>query len=403
MTTNAILVGSLKGGVGKTTVATNVAKSLGATTVVDADIDSSNFASVVGVDGKGEVTEDREFVPASAGDIDVYSVETMFEDSTISLKEGAMADLTERLIHHALLDEPEYLVIDCPPGASSVFRRTINTLSEKGVPRALVAVSQPNALTDLDRQVTICNHLKLPIAGFVENMSGTSIDPDFAPFGSGGVENMVDDLGGNFYGRIPLTRPEERDERVRQLTDQIITDLTQRKPFMDERMHADPDLFDHLMNAMNIGTKVISNEIPIDQLQSQYGVDGLDLTMEVEITDIGKTFYVGVRDGAIRPIKNPENIAGGVKLPLRELRDGLAFEREAMFSPTGETITMDYSLTQSVKLGFAEIEQNLDNLDMALSLSAWDMLVTLEYLIREKIDTDRIKDIAQESGASQTI
>lgn len=401
--TKATLVSSLKGGVGKTTISANLARSFaenrGEITVVDADIDSSNFASVIGIDEKGTVTEDHDIIPPEKDGIKVYSVETMFDDTAVSLREGMERRVAERLVHAALDTNPEHLVIDCPPGASAVFRELIDVLSEAGVPRAMVLITQPNAISDLERMVTINNNLLLPIAGFVENMSGTTVDADFKPFGKGEAKQFVEKVNGNFYGQIPLTTPSNRNNVTRNVTDQIYEHVTTGNPFMDEDTHVSESMWSNILRGIDLGRKLLSNEIPVNDLRDQFGFD-VDLTLEIQVTDLDKTVYFGIRDGAIKPIKNPDpnRIAGGVALPLRELRDGLRFEREMMHSPTGELVKKDYSLTKSVKLGFAEIYQR--DVDIGVDVDPWDMLMLLEYILREEVGEEKVKEIASEAGAS---
>lgn len=400
--TKAILNCSNKGGTGKTTLSTAIAKELDETTVVDADVDSSNFASIFGVDEKAEVTAEHEIKPVKTNGIKIYSVETFFEDSTVSLKKGEERKLIERLIHHAVKDEPEYLVVDSPPGSSSSFRGIVHSLSKRNIERGVVAISQPTTLTDLQRLVIVCNHLKLPVIGFIENMSGVD-GYDIAPFGQGGVKKAVNNMNGHYFGEIPLSPfPDGKDEMVKPVAEEVVDYITSGDaPFMDKEMHAEPSWWDKVKSGLNIGIKSISNDLPVKELKEEYGFKGANLTLQMEITDIDRNINLGVRDGRIRVVRNPKVLAGGIKIPLKELKDAMRFKREVLYSPTAEEMEMDYSITEAVKLGFAEVWTN-DELDIGEEVSAWDMLTLLEYLIREHIGMERIKDyLADEEGMEQ--
>lgn len=393
--TKAILCAGLKGGVGKTTLATSVAKNLDKVTVIDGDIDSSNYASIMGVEEKAEITKNHEIQPVRENGTDIYSIETLFQKTAISLREGEEKKLVSRLVHHAVKGQPEYLVVDCPPGSSSAFRGLIDALSERNVERTVIAISQPNALSDLERLVTVCNHFFLPIAGFIENMSGIEGCPDLEPFGKGGVKDYCEELGGKFFGRIPLVGQEKTEEVMSPIVKEAVDHIISKDTFMNRNPYPKAGFWDKAKSLINMGLASLSNNLPIGKLREEYGFEEENLILEIHITDLDKKIHFRVRGGRIKYVKNPPIVAGGIKLPLKELRDSLRLKKEVLDSPTGEVKEMKYSVTEAIELGFASIWRNQE---VDLPIEPYDMLMLFEYLLREHIGRDKIKNYLADEG-----
>jgi len=205
-----IAVGSRKGGVGKSTVATNLAVALARSGrkvgVVDADIYGPSQARLLGTEGQKPVAHDSRLVPvASQWGVPVLSMAHLSNPGQAIAWRGPMASgaVTQLLQGH--WDDAEIIVVDLPPGTGDIQL----TMLQKFKPAGAVIVSTPQdlALMDATRAVELFSKSGVPIVGVVENMAGY-ICPHCGevsdPFGTGGAEAAAREMGTAFLGRIPL-------------------------------------------------------------------------------------------------------------------------------------------------------------------------------------------------------
>ena len=205
-----IAVGSGKGGVGKSTVATNLAVALARSGrkvgVVDADIYGPSQARLLGTEGQKPVAHDSRLVPvASQWGVPVLSMAHLSNPGQAIAWRGPMASgaVTQLLQGH--WDDAEIIVVDLPPGTGDIQL----TMLQKFKPAGAVIVSTPQdlALMDATRAVELFSKSGVPIVGVVENMAGY-ICPHCGevsdPFGTGGAEAAAREMGTAFLGRIPL-------------------------------------------------------------------------------------------------------------------------------------------------------------------------------------------------------
>ncbi|GGN56078.1 hypothetical protein GCM10011349_33430 [Novosphingobium indicum] len=205
-----IAVGSGKGGVGKSTVATNLAVALARSGrkvgVVDADIYGPSQARLLGTEGQKPVAHDSRLVPvASQWGVPVLSMAHLSNPGQAIAWRGPMASgaVTQLLQGH--WDDAEIIVVDLPPGTGDIQL----TMLQKFKPAGAVIVSTPQdlALMDATRAVELFSKSGVPIIGVVENMAGY-ICPHCGevsdPFGTGGAEAAAREMGTAFLGRIPL-------------------------------------------------------------------------------------------------------------------------------------------------------------------------------------------------------
>ncbi|WP_067735044.1 Mrp/NBP35 family ATP-binding protein [Novosphingobium naphthalenivorans] len=205
-----IAVGSGKGGVGKSTVAANLAVALSRAGrkvgLVDADIYGPSQARLLGTEGQKPVAHDNRLVPvASRWGVPVLSMGHLSDPGQAIAWRGPMASgaLTQLLEGH--WDDAEILIVDLPPGTGDIQL----TMLQKFKPAGAVIVSTPQdlALIDATRAVELFEKGGVPVIGVVENMAGY-ICPHCGevsdPFGTGGAEACAKSMGTPFLGRIPL-------------------------------------------------------------------------------------------------------------------------------------------------------------------------------------------------------
>ena len=205
---NIIAVASGKGGVGKSTVAVNLALALAKTGakvgIMDADIYGPNVPTMMGVSQLPK-PHNNKIVPAENYDVKIISIGFLVKMGQPLIWRGPLLHST---IKQFLVDvewgELDYLVVDLPPGTGDVQLSLAQHIPVTcGV---IVTMPQKVSLEDASRGVEMFKKLNIPIAGVVENMGsmtlpdGTTLDV----FGEGGGEAMANAYGLPFIGRIPL-------------------------------------------------------------------------------------------------------------------------------------------------------------------------------------------------------
>ncbi|WP_301074674.1 Mrp/NBP35 family ATP-binding protein [Sphingomonas sp.] len=206
-----IAVASGKGGVGKSTVAANLAIALrGAgrrVGLVDADIYGPSQPRLMGAEGERPQAKDKVLLPVPTPyGVPMLSMGQLIEPGKAIAWRGPMAAGALGQLVEADWGATDTLVLDLPPGTGDVQL----TMIQKYRPAGAVIVSTPQdlALIDATRAIDLFNKAGIPIIGLIENMAGY-ICPHCGeisdPFGRGGAETAARDLGVPFLGRIPLT------------------------------------------------------------------------------------------------------------------------------------------------------------------------------------------------------
>ena len=205
-----VAVASGKGGVGKSTVATNLAVALGQaglqTGLLDADIYGPNIPLLMGVDGKPEVRNDNRIVPFFNHGVKMQSLGFFLTDSTPVIWRGPMVmKAVQQLLQETDWGELDVLVIDLPPGTRDVQLTLVQTVPLTGA--VLVTTPQNLALLDVQKGAEMFKHVNAPLLGIVENMSFYQC-PDCGKeteiFRRGGGQKESERLGIPLLGRIPL-------------------------------------------------------------------------------------------------------------------------------------------------------------------------------------------------------
>ncbi len=207
---NIIAVASGKGGVGKSTVAANLALALrkyGKVGLLDADVYGPSAPLLLGTEGaQPEVTGERRITPIEAHGVRMISMGFFIEKDRPVIWRGPMVTkLVAEFIKNVEWGELDFLVLDLPPGTGDVQLTLAQQLSMNG--GLIVTTPQEVALADVRRGVKMFNQVNVPVVGLVENMSGhvcTKCGHETDVFGTGGGEKMADELGIPFLGRIGL-------------------------------------------------------------------------------------------------------------------------------------------------------------------------------------------------------
>jgi ATP-binding protein involved in chromosome partitioning len=203
-----LAVGSGKGGVGKSTVAANLAVALARlgrrVGLVDADIYGPSQPRIMGDESRPELAG-RQIVPVQAHGVRMLSIGQLIEPGTAVAWRGPMTASALTNLMEGDWGDCELLVVDLPPGTGDVQM----TLIQKWKPAGAVIVSTPQdlSLIDAERAIDMFRKMDVPVIGLVENMAGYAC-PHCGevsdPFGSGGAEAAAGAMHIPFLGRIPL-------------------------------------------------------------------------------------------------------------------------------------------------------------------------------------------------------
>jgi ATP-binding protein involved in chromosome partitioning len=204
-----IAIGSGKGGVGKSTVAANVAIALARAGkkvgLVDADVYGPSQPTLLGSTEKPTAEDDR-LIPVEAHGIRFLSLGHLVSPGHALAWRGPMATGALAKLIDAAWGDCEILIVDMPPGTGDVQL----SLIQRSRPAGAVIVSTPQDLSLIDarRAIDLFNKMSVPVFGIVENMA-TYLCPHCGqashPFGTGGAEAAAAELGVPFLGRLPLS------------------------------------------------------------------------------------------------------------------------------------------------------------------------------------------------------
>ena len=204
-----VAIGSGKGGVGKSTIAANLAVALARSGrkvgLIDADIYGPSQPTLLGSDSKPTAEEDR-LIPVEAHGLKFLSLGQLVSPGHALAWRGPMATGALARLVEADWGDAELLLVDLPPGTGDVQL----SLIQRSRPDGAVIVSTPQDLSLIDarRAVDLFNKTSVPVLGIIENMA-TYACPHCGelshPFGTGGAEAAAADMGVPFLGRLPLS------------------------------------------------------------------------------------------------------------------------------------------------------------------------------------------------------
>ena len=216
---NIIAIASGKGGVGKSTVAVNLAvalaKSGAKVGLLDADIFGPSIPKMFGAENErpaGIKIDDREMInPIEKYGVKFLSVGFFVDTESAIIWRGPMAsNALKQLISEGNWGELDYLLIDMPPGTSDIHLTLVQSVPVTGA--VIVTTPQDVALADVVRGTSMfqSKSIDVPVLGLIENMAWFT--PEELPenkyyiFGKDGGKNLADKLGLNFLGQIPIVQ-----------------------------------------------------------------------------------------------------------------------------------------------------------------------------------------------------
>ena len=209
---NIVAVASGKGGVGKSTVATNLALALVAmgkrVGLMDADVYGPSIPLMLGLHDRPESTDEKRIIPVERFGLKVISLGLFIEPGMPVIWRGPMINkLLTQFMRDVDWGELDFLILDLPPGTGDAQLTITQQLPLAG--GVIVTTPQDVALLDVKRGVTMFQQVNAPILGVVENMSfhacsgcGERVDI----FGSGGGNRVAEEFGIPLLGEIPLVQ-----------------------------------------------------------------------------------------------------------------------------------------------------------------------------------------------------
>lgn len=206
---NLIIVASGKGGVGKSTVAVNLARALarlGASVgIADADIYGPSIPKMMGLSGKPEVDKNNRMIPKEADGVKTISVGYLVEEDNALVWRSSMAlKAMTQLLRGVNWGQLDYLVVDTPPGTGDIQLSLAKSFDISGI--VLVSTPQDVALIDVKKAASMFGKVNVPVLGIVENMSYFEDDSGKKHyiFGQDGVKKFAQSAGIKFLGEIPI-------------------------------------------------------------------------------------------------------------------------------------------------------------------------------------------------------
>jgi len=207
---SVVAVASAKGGVGKSTVATNLALALARSGqkvgLMDADIYGPSIPTMFGIHDRAVITEDRRIQPLERDGIKLISIGFLVPPEKALIWRGPMVmGAVQQFLNDCDWGELDVLVVDMPPGTGDAQLTLVQQVALAGV--VMVTTPQDVALIDVVRGIQMFEQTNAPVIGVVENMSGfvcPNCETVHDIFGSGGGQATAERYGVPFLGAIPI-------------------------------------------------------------------------------------------------------------------------------------------------------------------------------------------------------
>lgn len=209
---NKIFVMSGKGGVGKSSIAANLAVGLASkgfkVGLMDVDLHGPSIAQIMGIKGLLNVSEDRKLLPeVCESNLKVVSMQSLMQekDQAVIWRGPAKSGMIQQFVGQVKWGELDFLIIDAPPGTGDESLTVVQTIPDA---RAVVVTTpQEVALADVRKSINFCTTVNLDPIGLVENMGPfkcPGCDHTIALFKSGGGERTAEEMKIPFLGTLPF-------------------------------------------------------------------------------------------------------------------------------------------------------------------------------------------------------
>jgi ATP-binding protein involved in chromosome partitioning len=206
---HVIAVSSGKGGVGKSTIATNLAaawaKAGHRVGLLDADIYGPDIPTMFGAFGKPRMKDDK-VIPMEAHGVKLMSLGFLVGEDTPAVWRGPIVmGIVRQFIHQVEWGELDYLIVDLPPGTGDAQLSLVQLVKVAGA--VMVATPQDVAVTGALKGIRMFESVEVPVLGIVENMRGFACpdcDSVHDIFGAGGAEKLAATIDVPFLGSVPI-------------------------------------------------------------------------------------------------------------------------------------------------------------------------------------------------------
>lgn len=207
---HAIAIASGKGGVGKSTVAANLAVALEQTDarvgLCDCDIYGPSISLMFGTRQRPMATDENRIIPIEQYNLKLMSMGFLLDDTSPAILRGPMVTrYTQQFLRQVEWGELDYLILDLPPGTGDIQLTIVQTVALAGA--IIVTTPQEVALIDARKAATMFDKVNVPVLGIIENMSyflSPSDQQRYDIFGSGGGEREARRLRVPLLGQIPI-------------------------------------------------------------------------------------------------------------------------------------------------------------------------------------------------------
>lgn len=207
---HAVAIASGKGGVGKSTVAANLAVALEQTNarvgLCDCDIYGPSISLMFGTRERPMATDENRIIPIEQYNLKLMSMGFLLDDTSPAILRGPMVTrYTQQFLRQVEWGPLDYLILDLPPGTGDIQLTIVQTVALSGA--IIVTTPQEVALIDARKAATMFEKVNVPVLGLIENMSyfiSPSDNKRYDIFGSGGGEREAKRLRVPLLGQIPI-------------------------------------------------------------------------------------------------------------------------------------------------------------------------------------------------------
>ena len=215
--TRVLAIGSGKGGVGKSTLSTNIALGLSKqgfqTGLLDADIWGFSIPRLLGIEGRIEANEEKMMIPLEMGNLKIISTGliTENEDTALMWRGLMLSKALEQFLTGVEWGDLDYLIIDLPPGTGDIQMALSRLLPQA----ELIVVTTPQLMAQkvATRVADMAKRSFIPLLGVIENMSyfENNEGKKYTIFGDGGGDNLANQFGLDVLAKIPISEDTNSD------------------------------------------------------------------------------------------------------------------------------------------------------------------------------------------------